>query len=68
MKNTHIHIHAKTKDSPDSVSLEVPALILLLEWARETASEDVQMHKVVEASSESGDTITSEIINTLTKG
>lgn len=33
----------------DSVTLSVPLLIRCLEWARESAGEDIQLHKFVEA-------------------
>lgn len=35
-------------DGKDTVTLEIPALIRALEWAREDAEDDVEIHKFVE--------------------
>ncbi len=53
-----------TQGNPeDAVSMDVPLLIRIMEWAKEDAESDVDLHKVVEnlvAMSADGDTLTME--------
>jgi hypothetical protein len=43
-----ISTQQNTDNPPDKITLDVPLLIRLLEWAREDAKDDIQLHKISE--------------------
>lgn len=47
-KQPAISDHQSTDNPPDKISLDVPLLIRLMEWAREDAEDDMQLHSVTE--------------------
>lgn len=69
--NTFLHRATAASNPPDTVTVDIPLLIRLLEYAREDAKTDMDLHSLTEAlikASGEGKTLTMSDYDSLVKG